>query len=325
MTTPADKLGRLEKVDLREVWTSESSDFTPWLAQAENIALLGQTIELDLEVDSQEKGVGPFRADILCKDTTTGDWVLIENQLERTDHTHLGQLLTYAAGLKAVTIVWVAERFTDEHRAALDWLNEITDERFNFFGLEIELWKIGNSSTAPKFNIVCSPNDWSRTVGMGTSGAITETKRLQLEYWTAFHNLLKERKSRIRGNSPAPQACNGFPIGRSERFLETFCNTRENRIGVQLVLADKDAKGDFDYLQSQAAEIEGKFGEQLEWIASGEQKRCRIAIRRFDADPTDRTHWPEQHEWLLLRLEKFDEVFRPRVGKASVVDPTPQE
>lgn len=116
----ASQLGRLEKVELREVWKTEASDFTPWLAQEQNIELLGETIGIDLEVEAQEKNVGPFRADILCKDTLTDNWVLIENQLERTDHTHLGQLLTYAAGLNAVTIVWIAERFTDEHRATLD-------------------------------------------------------------------------------------------------------------------------------------------------------------------------------------------------------------
>ena len=147
-------LGRLQKVELREAWTTESGDFTPWLAKEENLSLLGETIGIELELESQEKDVGPFRADILCKDTATDNWVLIENQLERTDHTHLGQLLTYAAGLNAVTIVWIAERFTAEHRAALDWLNEKTDEKINFFGLEIELWQIGDSPIAPKFNII---------------------------------------------------------------------------------------------------------------------------------------------------------------------------
>ena len=113
------KLGRLKKVDLREVWKTEAQHFTPWLANEENLALLGDTIGLDLECEAVEKNVGPFRADILCKDTANDSWVLIENQVERTDHTHLGQLLTYAAGLKTVTIVWIAQRFTDEHRAAL--------------------------------------------------------------------------------------------------------------------------------------------------------------------------------------------------------------
>lgn len=168
-------LGRLQKVNLREVWLSEAGNFTPWLAQEENLSLLGEAIGIELELESQETGVGPFRADILCKDTATDNWVLIENQLERTDHTHLGQLITYAAGLNAVTVVWIAERFTEEHRAALDWLNERTDEHINVFGLEIELWRIGDSPVAPKFNIISQPNDWSRTIKQAaSSGEMSE-------------------------------------------------------------------------------------------------------------------------------------------------------
>src|SRR5688572_26271017 len=129
------QLGRLEQVDLRHIWISESGEFTPWLALPENLEILSESVGFELELEAQERNVGPFRADILCKDVETGHWVLIENQLERTDHTHLGQLLTYASGLQAVTIVWIAAKFTEQHRATLDWLNEITDERFRFFGL----------------------------------------------------------------------------------------------------------------------------------------------------------------------------------------------
>lgn len=152
MTSTSEPMGRLERVDLREAWETEDGDFTPWLAQEENIALLGDAIGIDLEVEAQEKQVGPFRADILCLDTATTDkhWVLIENQLYRTDHTHLGQLMTYAAGLDAVTIVWIAGQFAEEHRVALDWLNEITEEEIRFFGIEVELWRIGNSPPAPQ-------------------------------------------------------------------------------------------------------------------------------------------------------------------------------
>lgn len=150
----AEGLGRLEVVDLRKVWVSEAGDFTPWLAQEANLSLLADTLGMDLVYEAHEKGVGPFRADIVCTDTADGSKVLIENQLERTDHGHLGQLMTYAAGLDAVTIVWIAERFTEEHRAALDWLNEITGEKISFFGLEIELWKIGTSPMAPKLSLI---------------------------------------------------------------------------------------------------------------------------------------------------------------------------
>ena len=138
-----NQLGRLQRVSLRDIWQHEASDFTPWLAKEENLALLGETLSLELELEGQEENVGPFKADILCKDTLSGQFVLIENQLERTDHSHLGQLITYAAGLEAVTIVWIADRFTDEHRAALDWLNEISDDSAHFFGLELNSGGLG--------------------------------------------------------------------------------------------------------------------------------------------------------------------------------------
>jgi hypothetical protein len=157
-----EALGMMQRVDLRRIWGHEERVFTPWLA--DNLALLSETIGVKLELVAREKNVGIFRADILAKDILSGGWVLIENQLERTDHCHLGQLLTYASGLKAVTIVWIASSFTEEHRAALDWLNEVTSEDVKFFGIEVELWSINNSSPAPKLNVISRPNAWSKSV-----------------------------------------------------------------------------------------------------------------------------------------------------------------
>ena len=140
-------LGKIELVDLRSVWSSEALDFTPWLAEVENIAFLGDALRLNLKVKAQEKRVGRFLADIVCRDIATDSWVLIENQLERSDHRHLGQILTYAAGLEleAATVVWIAPAFCEEHRKALRWLNGITDERFRFFGVTLELLRISGS------------------------------------------------------------------------------------------------------------------------------------------------------------------------------------
>ena len=140
------KIGKLKKVELRKLWKGEATDFTPWLAKEENIAALSEEIGIELEVISEEQSVGPFRADILCKSTIDDTYVLVENQLEKTDHNHLGQLMTYAAGLEAVTIVWIAKKFTEEHRAALDWLNRITDEEIRFFGIEVEAFQIGDKT-----------------------------------------------------------------------------------------------------------------------------------------------------------------------------------
>lgn len=192
------KLGRLEYVGLRNVFKSESMDFTPWLSNQENLSLLGDTIGIEIEFDSKEKEVGPFRADILCRRVDDNSWVLIENQIERTDHSHLGQILTYASGLDAATIIWIAQKFTEEHRSALDWLNEITEEEFAFFGIEVELLKIGDSPVAPRFNIVSKPNNWSRAVQkMARNRGLTESKKLQLKYWETFREHMKIVKSDV--------------------------------------------------------------------------------------------------------------------------------
>lgn len=309
-------LGRLEQVDLREIWLSEPGHFTPWLAEEVNMSLLADTLAIDLEVEAQEKNVGPYRADIVCKDTTDGSLVLIENQLAKTDHTHLGQLMTYAAGLDAVTIVWIAERFTDEHRAALDWLNEITNEKVSFFGLEIELWRIGDSPVAPKFNIVCKPNDWTKRGGGGiVAGAVdlTPTKQLQQEYWRALRDLLAERKSSLKPNKAHPQHWLTVSIGRSNFHMSALINTSGERIGVELYLQGSDAKKHFKQLEAEKAVIEQQIGQALDWRELPTREASRILLMRPNSSIKDSTQWPEQHKWLADHLEKFNSVFRPLI------------
>jgi hypothetical protein len=324
MSAPSKSLGRLKRVSLREVWEDEANDFTPWLAEEENIALLRDTIGIDLEVEAQEKEVGPFRADILCKDTATSNWVLIENQLEKTDHTHLGQLMTYGAGLQAVTIVWIAARFTEEHRAALDWLNEITDERFNFFGLEIELWRIGESPIAPKFNVVCKPNDWSKTVAAGAA-SLTESKQLQVNFWSGFREFVQEHGKRIKATKPLPQNWMNIALGRSgfrlaavaslyDSAAETFDS---HELRAEVVLDSPNSKADFAKLENEKATIETELGEPLTWHNPEGVRMCRIYPRKT-VILTDRSQWPEYDAWLLDKLEALHRVFAPRVKLLEV-------
>lgn len=322
----ATTLGRLEQVDLRKVWGSESGDFTPWLAQEENIALLADTLGMDLELEAQEKGVGPYRADIVCKQRPEGSLVLIENQLEKTDHTHLGQLMTYAAGLDAVTIVWIAERFTDEHRAALDWLNEITGERVSFFGLEIELWRIGTSPIAPKFNVVSKPNDWIKEGGCGGGAVvITETKQLQQTYWRALREVLLERKNSLKPQKAHPQHWLTVSIGRANFNLAAIVNTPDERIGVELYLAGAEAKKHFKRLEAEKMDIEKQIGQTLDWRELPEKESSRILLMRSNANIKDSTLWPEQHQWLAEKLERFNAAFRPRIQKLPSTYTTDEE
>ena len=216
-------LGTLESVNIREVWQGEASHFTPWLAQPENLGRLGDALAMSLEPVSTEAPVGPFYADIVCTNLNDSSTVLIENQLERTDHRHLGQIFTYAAGLDAVTIIWISPQFTEEHRAAIDWLNRITLDKFAFFGVEIELWRIGNSPPAPKFNIVAKPNDWTRAMRRkqpevgpgGTQNPSTDLKLRQLAFWEGFQDYLAQEKSPIRCQKPSPWQGMWHSIGRA--------------------------------------------------------------------------------------------------------------
>lgn len=315
-------LGRLEKIDLRDIWRTEDQDFTPWLARDENISLLADTLGLELEVEAQEKEVGPFRADILCKDIHNDSWVLIENQLERTDHRHLGQLITYAAGLKAVTIVWVAATFTEEHRAALDWLNAVTGDDFRFFGLEVELWRIGESPAAPKFNIVSKPNEWSKTVGAATrrieAEALTDTKQLQLAFWEQLHSELQTHPG-IRTQKPRPQHWTNLPIGRSGARLGAILNSREEKIAVELYLGDENAMAYFRELEANKAAIEEELGYAVDWRALPDKRASRILLLREKCPLEDQSRWPEYRAWLTAKLEDFDRVFRPKV---KALDPS---
>jgi hypothetical protein len=325
MTTNKE-LGRLKRVKLRDAWETEAGDFTPWLAGEENIALLGDTLGLDLEVEAQEKSVGPFRADILCKDTTNDHWVLIENQLERTDHTHLGQLITYAAGLNTVTVVWVASRFTDEHRAAMDWLNEVTAEGFSFFALEIELWQIGDSAVAPKFNIVSSPNDWSKKIHQAASnvksGVLTETQAMQLEYWTGFKTYLEDSDTNIKAGKPYPQHWTNVSMGRSgfslvgiisqwDSVSESYAN---QEIRVDLNMYDNHAKNYYQQLEALKDTLAAELGENLIWHNPENKKSCRISLRKV-VEVTNRDRWPEYHEWMKDKMELMRKVLGPIVKK----------
>lgn len=322
-------LGKLVKIELRDISSSESSDFTPWLAREENLLTLGETLGLELELEAQEKAVGPFRADILCKDIGTNAWVLIENQLERTDHSHLGQLLTHASGLEAVTIVWIAARFTEEHRSTLDWLNRITDETFRFFGVEVELWRIGNSPAAPRFNIVSKPNNWNKLVTQAAraidEAELTGTKSLQLAYWTALGNVLvaaggplaKERK-------PQPQSWMAYSIGRTGFSINASMARPKRQVRAELYMSHRHAKAFFHLLHEQKSAIEHELGYALDWEELPEGKDTRISAALNDLDPEQQTDWPRQHEWLTRRMHDFHRVFVARVKALDAGKWTPR-
>lgn len=312
-----EELSRLEAVDLREVWTDEAQDFTPWLAKEENLRILGETVNMELELEAQEVDVGDFRADILCK-TDNDSWVLIENQLEETNHKHLGQILTYAAGLDAHTVIWIAKDFRDEHRAALDQLNEITNERYRYFGVEIKVWKIGNSVPAPQFDIVCKPNN----VPTPTS-SINDWKT---RYWHKLNDCFQDRKQNFNIYIPGSKNSVIFGIGKPNTFaLRASLSPQKKRIGINLLLQDDDAIFYFQQLQANREEIQKEVGEKLEWDEAPNFKVKKVSIFKSDISPENEESWSDQHTWFAEKLELFDNVFRQRLQELDPSDYLPED
>jgi len=225
--------------------------------------------------------------------------------------------MTYAAGLKAVTIVWIAQKFTEEHRAAIDWLNEITDSEFKFFGLEVELWRIGDSQVAPKFNLVSKPNEWSRAVARGQEG-LTESRLLQLRFWTTFKTYVESHGSPIRAGKPAAQNWMNISLGRTGYQLNAIASMwdqesgsySKNEIRAEFYVYSADAKSRFPEIEAQKIFIEGKLGYKLKWYNPEEVKSARAYVRKT-VNLSDEKDWESQHAWLLDNLQKLQSVLKP--------------
>lgn len=318
------KLGKMVRLDqIKEIWNHEATSFTPWLAEEDNIQLVADAIGLDeLMVEAMEKNVGPFRADILCKDPSTDRFVLIENQLEKTDHSHLGQILTYAAGLGACTIVWIAKSFTSEHRATLDWLNEITDEKFNFFGLEIELWQIGSSEIAANFNVVSKPNQWTRDIQSAAKeieySQHTPRDLLLREFWAALKADMELNKSKAKTQKPLPQSWTNIALGRSGIYLVAVARVKKESMSVYVVLQGANRKAFYEGLLSQKAEIEHQLGFKLQWLEMLDKTESHIRLTKENADLGNKSNWPQHIEWMRKTIENFHQVFSLRARNLSV-------
>ena len=320
-----ENLKQLTPVELSEVWETEPQHFTPWLAQEENLTLLGKALGMELELDAQEINVGGFRADLRCKNTVDDSWVVIENQLTPTDHTHVGQLLTYAAGLDAHTVIWIAKTFRQEYRAMLDWQNRITNERYRFFGIEVKVWQIENSARAVQFDVVSSPNDWSRNTRRAANQELSETDKSHLRFWTGLREYMEDKGSSLNCPAPGPSRYIVFSIGRAGFSMETHLAPTHNKISIRLCIDRDDTKAHFYLLQEQQEAIEKAFGEVLEWNELPGNKRSRISLTKVDTDPLDENDWPHQYEWFTTQLEVFDAVFRERIRGLDPADWIPEK
>jgi hypothetical protein len=307
-------LSQLQRINLREAWKNEASDFTPWLAQTENLNQLADALGLsDMELVQTEYQVGDFKLDILCSDDD-GE-VIIENQLEKTNHTHLGQIITYAAGIGAKKVIWLAESFRPEHVAALDFLNQNTTSELNFFAVEITLWRIANSPLAPSFNVVVKPNNWSKSSRESArmAATATPTKLLQQKFWIGWLAHLEANKSSLRPQKPGPKHWLTISLGRSGIQMGAIINSRESRLGIEIYINHQNSKQYFAQLRQQSQDIELKLGFELDWRELPDKSACRIIILKQDSPLDDETAWPSYFLWLTETAHKMDKVFRPLV------------
>jgi hypothetical protein len=311
------KLGAFKQLDVRDMWKNESSDFTPWLAAEENIIQLGEALGIELEVEKVEAAVGPYSADILAKDSGTDSYVVIENQLGKTDHDHLGKAITYGSVLHASAVVWVASDFTEEHHRALDWLNEFTTDELSFYGVRVELWQIDDSKPAVRFDVISRPAAIKKGDAGGGHGELTENRQLQLDFWTLFRDMLVEKRVVTSAHTPRPQYWFDVALGRSGIHLSCTANTHEGKIGVRVYISNKVADKALPQLEAQREEIEKELEMSPEWDPNKDAKDKIIVVYR-DADLHDRSKWPDYISWLVDTTARFRKVFRPRVKKLDL-------
>jgi hypothetical protein len=312
------------------MWPNEAADFTPWLAHPDNIKRLGAAIGFELEVEHMEVAVGPFSADILARESATGNYVVIENQLGRTDHDHLGKCLTYAAALGAKTVVWVAATFTDEHRKTLDWLNGNSIEDFSFFGVQVELWAIDESKPAVRFNVVSRPAELRPGVVIANT-ELTPTTRLQLEWWTAFREALIVAKALPSVQTPRAKYWYNIALGKTGYHLSATANVDECLIGVRVYMMHRyGGEAALNQLLESHAEIEQAVGEPLLWNPNPEASDKVIVLKR-KADIRIKDQWTDHLKWMVDAVVRLRKVFGPRIralqldSMASGVSPVEPE
>lgn len=268
-------IGKLEEVDIRELWKHEQYDFSEWLSKKENIENLNDILGLTLVDISKETYVGAYRCDLFAKDETTGIKVIIENQLEMSNHDHLGKIITYASGLDAKVVVWIVKEAREEHRSAIEWLNNNTNSNVNFFLIEIHAYKIGNSDNAPMFQVIEQPNDFIKNnKSTNSSDTMNKSQSQRVEFWNQFNNVLVERGKPFNVRKATTDHWYNVAIGTSDAHIDITLVNKDSVIGVELYITDN--KELFDKLYQKKDEIEADLGLELDWRRLNNSKASRI-------------------------------------------------
>jgi len=316
------EIGKIREVQLQEVWVHEAQQFTPWLAA--NPDALGEALGLDLVFEGTEVPVGDFSLDLYGRDLRSGKQVIVENQLNQTDHTHLGQLLTYAAGLKPQIIVWVAKRFRDEHKAALEWLNNVTHSETLFFGVVIKAIRIGDSPAAPMMEVVVQPNTWSKALSDSSSLNSFSEKRLTYQtFWQELLVLLTQANPELQNKSAQPQGWLPTSTGVANVNLSLVFTSKGLRVEYYFESPEAEVnKARFGAAYAMKEEFEKATGRIVDWELLETKKACRISSSGIDgADVMNMDDWPIYRDWFLEAYKDFKrantDTFRQAIKQAK--------
>ena len=304
------KLSRLEEIEVREVWPHEQYDFSKWLSSEENIKLLGDTLNLSLTNIETEKFVGSYRCDIIGKDELTGKTVMIENQLESTNHDHLGKIITYASGLDASVVVWIVASVRDEHASAIEWLNKNTTDDLSFFLVEVHAYKIDNSAPAPMFKIVEQPNDFSKQAKiMAKSPELTERHTQRLEFWNLFNDLIDEKGKPINKHKATTDHWYTVAIGSSKCHISIDLVNKEHKIRVGIWIPDDKSLYDRFFANKDA--IEQTAGLHFNWYRLDGKKASSVCTYINGLDFNNQANYKELMKKTLEKVLLFKQVFTP--------------
>jgi len=272
------ELGTLQEVKVRDLWKHEQYDFSAWIAKEKNIEMLNNILGLTLVDIDKEVFVGAYRCDLVAKDETTGIKIIIENQLEPSNHDHLGKIITYASGLDAAVVVWIVTEAREEHKSAIEWLNNNTNKDVNFFFLELHAYKIGDSLPAPKFEIIEKPNDFIKSIkGQVNSSELNKSQSERLEFWTMFNDVVAEKGNPFNIRKASTDHWYDVSIGTSEAHLSVTLVNKENFVGIELYINDN--KELFDSLLEKQVKIENESKLSFDWQRLDNRKSSRIVYK----------------------------------------------
>lgn len=304
------KIGTLKEVDIRELWKHEQYDFSAWLAEETNIVYLNDILGLSLVDVKKEEKTGAYKCDIIARDEFKDIKVIIENQLEQSNHDHLGKIITYASGLNANVIVWIVKEAREEHRSAIEWLNNHTDENVGFFLLEIHAYRIGNSEPAPKFEIIEQPNGFKKvsTDSKDLSEAEQARRQARINFWSIFNEVVKERKNPFNIRKPTSDHWYDIAIGRSRAHLSVTAVNKDNYVGVELYI--NDDKDLYDELFKNQKEIDAEFDFKLDWQRLDGKKASRIKSTIPGLDFDNPSNYKDLMNEAINRIIKMRDVFK---------------